>query len=49
MAVLAKKAADRKAKRIASLVVGDEPSVAWGEDVVRLRYLVTSLIFVSMT
>ncbi|KAL5482501.1 BZZ1 [Sanghuangporus weigelae] len=35
LAVLAKKAADRKAKRMASLVLGDDPSVAWGEDTIR--------------
>ncbi|KAL5519895.1 hypothetical protein ACEPAG_1555 [Sanghuangporus baumii] len=39
LAVLAKKAADRKAKRMASLVLGDDPSVAWGEDTIRLSTL----------
>ncbi|OCB88259.1 hypothetical protein A7U60_g4665 [Sanghuangporus baumii] len=39
LAVLAKKAADRKTKRMASLVLGDDPSVAWGEDTIRLSTL----------
>ncbi|KAL5524396.1 BZZ1 [Sanghuangporus sanghuang] len=39
LALLAKKAADRKAKRMASLVLGDDPSVAWGEDTIRLSTL----------
>ena len=37
LAALSKKAADRKAKRIASLVVGDEPSKAWNDDTIRKR------------
>ncbi|KAH8114438.1 hypothetical protein DFH11DRAFT_1688953 [Phellopilus nigrolimitatus] len=35
LSVLAKKAADKKAKRMSSLVVGDDPSTAWGEDTLR--------------
>ena len=37
MSALAKRAADKKTKRINSLVVGDDPSVAWGEDTIRMR------------
>jgi len=35
MALLTKKASDRKNKRMASLVVGDDPATAWGDDVIR--------------
>lgn len=34
---LAKKASDRKARRAAALVVGDEPTKAWDEGTVRRR------------
>lgn len=37
MALLAKKASDRKNKRMASLVVGDDPATAWGDDTIRQR------------
>lgn len=37
LSALARKAADRKSKRMASVVVGDEPTVAWGEDTLRRR------------
>ncbi|EJC97857.1 uncharacterized protein FOMMEDRAFT_114603 [Fomitiporia mediterranea MF3/22] len=39
LSVLAKKAADRKSKRIASLVLGEEPSTGWGEDTLRMSTL----------
>ncbi|THH08450.1 hypothetical protein EW145_g2696 [Phellinidium pouzarii] len=35
LSILAKKAADRKSKSIASLVVGDDASTAWGEDTIQ--------------
>jgi formin-binding protein 1 len=34
---LANKAADRKHRKIASLVLGSEPTKAWGEDVIKQR------------
>ncbi|KAI0916825.1 hypothetical protein AcW1_007828 [Taiwanofungus camphoratus] len=33
--VLARKAADKKSKKIAALVVGNEPTKAWGEDTIQ--------------
>ncbi len=36
---LAKKAADRKSKKIAPLVLGNEPTKAWDENVVKERYV----------
>ena len=39
MSALAKRAVDRKSKRMSTLVVGDDPSVAWGEDILRMRYV----------
>ncbi|KAI5119404.1 hypothetical protein M0805_005947 [Coniferiporia weirii] len=35
LSALSKKAADKKNKRITSLVIGDDPSTAWGEDTIR--------------
>lgn len=35
---LTKRAVDKKSKRIAKLVLGDEPTKAWTEDTLKLRY-----------
>ena len=36
--LLANKAAEKKSKKIAALVLGEEPTKAWGEEDVRSRY-----------
>jgi cell shape-determining protein MreC len=36
---LAKRASDKKARRMASVVLGDDPSRSWDESVIRKRYL----------
>ena len=38
MLLLANKAAEKKSRKIAALVLGDEPTKAWGEEDVRRRY-----------
>jgi hypothetical protein len=36
--VIARKAAEKKNKHIASVVLGNDPSKPWGEDVIKKRF-----------
>lgn len=47
MQLLVKKAAEKKAKKMPALVVGNEPTKAWDENTIRQRFAVQLIIIRS--
>jgi len=48
LSLLAKKAAEKKSKRITSVVVGDDPSKAWNEAIIRSRCVLLKLCIAGL-
>lgn len=44
MLALANRAAERKNRKIAALVLGDEPTKSWGDDVLKQRHAFSPLL-----
>lgn len=41
MLVLANRAAEKKSRKISTLILGDEPTKAWGEDALKQRHMLS--------